>query len=775
MAEINTAEIEAFIARVAQAQARVGGLEGAMTALRARVEGLNRAMAGAMTESQNAAIDAKIAENARKRYANEINQISSAAQQGRISQQRADMLRQAAEARMNDTLESVGDEVRASFSQITSSINAGSSQTYQLTESFKKFNPYVANAINIIGSLGNSFSAMARSYQAGTSDIQMASVPLGLFIRMVQGAVGGLQGMIAAGRAGTGGFNKTAAGLSLLQGGLNGAAAVMEILQKSLEDAYQSFNMIHSSGAAFSDGLTGMVKAATDANLTLPEFAEVVRNNADNLAKSGVGISEAARQMGDISKSMRATGLELQLRRLGYSAKEQADLMATALADFAAQGKQLGKGANAQQLAQYTADYAANLRTLSSLTGEDAKRAMEKNRRAAFQADVYTKLAAAGPEAMAKFRSQLELFNKIDPTGKAADAFSQVVAGVTDITDPAIRAMGPRYLEMLQAARDNTLDTTKDINTSTRDTATAIGRAREALLNDPATLARQRELAGAGRYLGGLPQEIANLMGGLAGSTQFSEDAINNMAKAQEDARNAQDQNTEEMLKAAEAGRAFRMAMQGLVMNPNLMGAYAEALQLSTNLLLRLTGNAPGSTGTPAPGTPPPNAAPPEQSGPNNSLVELLRGVGNGIINGINDVGRAVVDGISRLTGNNTPPALPAPPQLARGGIVSGPMTGFNAILHGNEAVIPLPDSLRGPDFAAAMERLVYDNTTDPAVRALENSRSTGAEMMSDMQQMMNPNAQQALLQDIKQLMSEMLQETKNISGHTEMTSFRVA
>jgi hypothetical protein len=774
MAEINTAEIEAFIARVAQAQARIGGLEGAMAGLRARVEGLNRAMAGAMSDSQNAAIDAKIAANARKRYTSEINQISNAAQQGRISQQRADMMREAAEARMNDTLESVGDNVRISFSGLTSSINAGSSQTYLLTENFKKLNPYVMNSINIISSLGNAFNSMARSYQAGSSDIQMASMPLGLFVRMVQGAVGGLQGMITAGRSGTGGFNKTAAGLSLLSGTVQGAAAVMDILQKSLEEAYQSFNMIHSSGAAFSNGLTGMVKAATDANLTLPEFAEVVRNNADNLAKSGVGITEAARQMGDISRSMRSTGLELQLRRLGYSAKEQADLMTNTLADFAAQGKQLGKGASAQQMAQYTADYAANLRTLSALTGEDAKRAMEKNRRAAFQADVYTKLQAAGPEAMAKFRSQLELFNKMDPTGKAADAFSQVVAGVTDITDPAIRAMGPRYLQMLQEARDNTLDTSKDINSSTRDTARAIGRAREALLNDPATMARQRDLAGAGRVIGGLPQEIANLMGGLAGSTQFSEDAINKMAQAQQDARNAQDENTEEMLRAAEAGRAFKMAMQGLVMNPNLMGAYAEALQRSTNLLLRLTGNEPGATGAPAPGGAP-APTPPDQQGQNTGLLDLLRSIGNGIVNGINDIGRAVLDGIGRLTGNNTPPALPAPPQLARGGIVSGPMTGFNAILHGNEAVIPLPDSLRGPDFATAMERMVFNNDDTKASDVISSAKIASQDMMSNIEQMVNPNAQQALLQDIKQLMAEMLQETKNISGHTEITSFRVA
>ena len=164
----------------------------------------------------------------------------------------------------------------------------------------------------------------------------------------------------------------------------------IEVLGKELEKTVAAYQLTSSSGAMFADGLQGMRTAAGNAGLTVDQFSKVVSNSSETLASSGLGVGEAAKQMGRVGKVMREQGIDRKLLNLGYSFEEQAGLTAEVMADM-----RRGNSAallNPAEISKATEEYATNLRTISAITGEDAKKKMEESRRSSAQIAVRLKL-----------------------------------------------------------------------------------------------------------------------------------------------------------------------------------------------------------------------------------------------------------------------------------------------------------------------------------------------------------------------------------------------
>ena len=89
-------------------------------------------------------------------------------------------------------------------------------------------------------------------------------------------------------------------------------------------------------------------------------------------------------------------------------------------------------------------------------------------------------------------------------------------------------------------------------------------------------------------------------------------------------------------------------------------------------------------------------------------------------------------------------------PQLARGGVVSGPDTGYLANLHGREAVVPLPD---GSSIPVAFNPQEFMRSISDAARS-SSSSGTG-DLISSIQDMVR------LQRDQNDLLTRMLQHQR--------------
>jgi hypothetical protein len=222
------------------------------------------------------------------------------------------------------------------------------------------------------------------------------------------------------------------------------------------------------------------------------------------------------------------------------------------------------------------------------------------------------------------------------------------------------------------------------------------------------------------------------------------------------------------MADAAQAGRELALTIQEKLLGPaGPMLMFASGVRDMTTAMataLEFFVGPRNKNELPQPNIQPGNPNQPSQLG------ELLSQLGDGLKNIFRDAGNVIAETIGRAMGT-TPPR-----QLALGGMISGDPKGFLATLHGNEAVIPLPDSLRGPEFAQAMQNLIdQDKAGATATNGFSNADAIGFTDAFD--RITKPAAQDQIevLTNIKDLMEEMVNYSRSIAGHTELTAVRVS
>ncbi|CAB5214366.1 hypothetical protein UFOVP190_72 [uncultured Caudovirales phage] len=179
-----------------------------------------------------------------------------------------------------------------------------------------------------------------------------------------------------------------------------------ELLGKELEKTQKGFKEITQAGALFGGGMTEMRQQAFRAGMDIAMLAEAVKLSRADLIDMGIGMGEAIKKVAGVSKELRSSDLGIQLRKLGYGAEEQAALAAQVMANQNAAGNL--RALSDKELAKITAEYGKDLRILADITGQDAKKAMEKARLQAMEADLLAQaMAEGGPEAVKKLQVQL--------------------------------------------------------------------------------------------------------------------------------------------------------------------------------------------------------------------------------------------------------------------------------------------------------------------------------------------------------------------------------
>lgn len=173
-----------------------------------------------------------------------------------------------------------------------------------------------------------------------------------------------------------------------------------DILIKELAKTVKGYADASTAGALFADGMSGLRKSARDAGMTTVMFTNTLKSSSAELAAAGLSVSGAAAQMGRVSQIMDAKGLKNKLMNLGFAYEDHGALIATVMADMSRVDPT--KKLNEDQVAQQTAKYAENLRLISAITGEDAKKKMEEARAASNTLAFQQKLAKKTPEEQAR-------------------------------------------------------------------------------------------------------------------------------------------------------------------------------------------------------------------------------------------------------------------------------------------------------------------------------------------------------------------------------------
>jgi len=780
MAEPSAIELEELAKKIAATNAEWGGLDRALASLRARLD-----------ENNNVLTSTKDTQQALKRATNEykdaVDRVTSAVKNRRLTEAEAENSLKKLKSQFDATLDSMktdDEELNQHIQKTKQSVQATSQYavgTVRATTTVSNFNIAATGATKVLGLLNSSVGSIIAGYTGGQNDIAMAGTTAAAAFGLVTktGSLLG-QGLSAAGTsalglapllAETGPF---AVGLGILGGLLTVAGEsikffsstadelakkVIPTLTAEIDKAFNSFNSISSSGALFTNGLDGMRDAATAVNLTLPEFANVLKENSTQLASSGLGMVQAARQMGEVGKVMRTTGISMQLQRLGYTFKDQAELITDTMSNFAATNRL--RGASEETLSRFTDDYASSLKVLSGITGEDAKKAVEKNRRAAFQADVYAALQDKGPEAMAKFTAQMAQLNNLDPSGKMANAFAQQVSGITDVTDSSTRFLmqNDKVSASLKKMSDLTLDNNVTQEDSVKGTTESLGSFREGVKELLPTL---RLTAAAGRAgietLPGLNEMAGNVLAG----TQYTKEAAEAAKDNVDLVKKGQGELTQATIDAANAGRQMILLIQNSILDKDVLGKFATAITNATNDVLALINEFKTSGRV--------NATPSSQAEANRDRQRSDIQQGGVNLNPVQEnVGTTVVrrtnvrfNPDTGMYENQTTPTG-GRNEFARGGIVSGPTSGFPATLHGSEAVIPLPDGVTGQEFAQALQGLTrFSNATNEAAEAGSRLREQVSNLSND------------LLASLNSKIDDLIYATQDVARYTKETSVRI-
>lgn len=295
----------------------------------------------------------------------------------------------------------------------------------------------IANSINqavvsltagLVSGIGDLFKNIASGVGSATTVLTKALGP-------TAGKIAGVAGNLATNLIGATG--------SLLKGAADVANFTVEILGKELEKTVASFTQITASGAIFADGMTGMRNAAGTAGMTLKDFVSVVQKNSTSLADVGFGVTGGARRM---SESIKAggDGLRLRLLNLGFNIEEQGTLVAETMQIMRGSAGILT--ADGPEIAKQTERYAENLRVVAAITGEDAKRRKEQVRQEtanlAFQGKLANMSASQRIEVEMAMQSMTELQRKnfqdmvifgtvINKEGAAAEAMVDGLAQTT--------------------------------------------------------------------------------------------------------------------------------------------------------------------------------------------------------------------------------------------------------------------------------------------------------------------------------------------------------
>ena len=202
-----------------------------------------------------------------------------------------------------------------------------------------------------------------------------------------------------------------------------------------LDDSFDTYKQLASSGAAFNNSITDMRLAAAGTHLSLGEFADMVSNNSEKLAAFGGTATQGAMQLSKMHKQMGVQRLELMNAGLTQREVNEALIEYNHLTRAGSRQRRMDdRGLKEQSNA--AASYTKHLLTLSKLTGEDVKSLQEKNAAASQSLAFQMKMATMEGEEKKKLMLNLATI-QANGGDAAVQAFQAEFLGMPPLTQAA--------------------------------------------------------------------------------------------------------------------------------------------------------------------------------------------------------------------------------------------------------------------------------------------------------------------------------------------------
>lgn len=345
----------------------------------------------------------------------------------------------------------------------------------------------------------------------------------------------------------------------------------LEVFGKELTNLGESFSKTSNTGAVFADGLTGLTRASGDSQLNLQQFSKVVTDNAHGMLLYGGTVAGGATKLGEVNKALGKN--RESLLSLGFTYEDQAENTSNYLEMLARSGQLAGK--SNEELADGSASYMKNLRVISAITGEDAKRLQEKARKDAQEAAVQSKLATMDAEAQTKFMNTVALAREQYGEVGAEYVKQKLVMGT-------VTGQAALFGASLPTAAQNLDSAVGDISDSTLKADAAMQKNLDLQKKNAMLLEGESKnisnTVGVATMAGGTYRELSEAASkSLRTSQQQQKEGYGDIATVVEDAAKTQDKLTSDYVGAVKANQEAVVAQQKIIFDN--MGLYAGMIK----------------------------------------------------------------------------------------------------------------------------------------------------------------------------------------------------
>jgi len=676
------------------------------------------------------------------------------------------------EEEYTETVKKINDDFKNATKDATPYMQMLADATIKSEAAATSFSNFINNKFitGVSGAFNTVLGNLTAAYSSSNTGLQSALNNATFTFKTIASAATGLVSMIpGAGEI-----------LGPIVGAVGDAGVkIMDFMNKQVEAISSSFKEASNAGAIFADGVSGLKNAAFSAGLTTDLFGKALNENRDAVILFGGSMTEGAKKIGNVSKFINPS----QFQALGFGLEELPGLIANVGARMRRSG-----AATDEQVARATAAYAQNLRVIADLTGEDAKTLQAKADQDANDLAYQQYLATKTPEQRAAIENELkalpeasqQMFKEMVKSGgnvftESSALLASQVPGFekmarslfTTAEQGAVQSgQGLDILEKYGKAAGGQIQNLKDFGLAAAQSGSEYSQAAE-------TLAKSIPL------LNKTPEDIEKLRQTLAQAAVTT------------------DPTTQKLVAAEQVGMANQIEMQKSVMNS--LGAYLEVVnKLNSVTSLLATGMEKLSKAVLGNGEQfddfTKSIAQSAKEGKelsqksgwftssdlDNAHAKLLT-MTEQQIDTLAKINETTKDKILKTAGfadtatfnreksdnqaQENAMINASAGMFADGGIVNGPTSGYQATLHGNEAIVPLPSGVTTDDLPDYLSKASMSNSsgTQEMMNQVVGAISAPASQQND------------LMQTLINKIDDLISATKDVASHTERTAARVA
>jgi hypothetical protein len=339
----------------------------------------------------------------------------------------------------------------------------------------------------------------------------------------------------------------------------------------AIEGSVKSYQTAASVGATFNGSVQDMSRAASGAGMTLDQFANLIKNNAENLIYLGGTTESGAKAFAGLAKELQGSGAGAELQRLGFTTEQINSGMAKYIGILGKTGAL--SGMTTSQIAAASGSYLKELDGLAKITGQT--REEKQKEQDALMKDAQVRAAMAGMDA----ESQKQMMNYITSFPKEQQAAIKDMIATGNVTSEEaikLQSMLPGVAEQtMQFGR--TMQAGGKINAEQMNSArnNAIKEAKDSVMRNKARGMYDKE---AGEAYVGAANLAAMEIDGLS-------KAMGEQSKATDKANLAENL-TKAKQKLAEFSNGFQMALANPAMLNMLMKSFETLASFVTQVIV---------------------------------------------------------------------------------------------------------------------------------------------------------------------------------------------